>query len=146
MATMHVLLGCKRLSCPARELAAVGTIWEANKLGGLNIKQKLQPRKGVREKSCSRDISADSFLTRGRPMTLRKNQAHALSGTAGVGAQACFGRAPEMATADRGYFSAKNERETQELIRVKKVALPARGRLSVARCAGVPAVKPPSAL
>ena len=60
--------------------------------------------------------------------------------------QECFGRAPEMATADRGYFSAKNERETQELIRVKKVALPARGRLSVARCAGVPAVKPPSAL
>jgi IS5 family transposase len=46
--------------------------------------------------------------------------------------QACFGRAPEMATADRGYFSAKNEREAQEL-RVKKVALPARGRLSAKR-------------
>jgi hypothetical protein len=37
--TMHVLLGCKRLSCPARQLAAVGTIREASKLGGLNIKE-----------------------------------------------------------------------------------------------------------
>jgi IS5 family transposase len=46
--------------------------------------------------------------------------------------QACFGRAPEMATGDRGFFSAKNERAAQEL-GVKKVALPARGRLSVKR-------------
>src|SRR5947199_670902 len=46
--------------------------------------------------------------------------------------QACFGRAPVMATADRGFFSAKNEREAQDL-GVKKVALPARGRLSVKR-------------
>jgi hypothetical protein len=46
--------------------------------------------------------------------------------------QACFGRAPKMATADRGFFSAKNEREAQEL-GVKKVALPGRGRLSVKR-------------
>ncbi|HEX2712843.1 MAG TPA: ISNCY family transposase, partial [Candidatus Acidoferrales bacterium] len=43
--------------------------------------------------------------------------------------QASFGRAPEMATADRGFFSAKNEREAKEL-GVKKVALPTRGRLS----------------
>jgi hypothetical protein len=33
---------------------AVGTIWEASKLGGLNIKKCLQPRKTCREKSCSR--------------------------------------------------------------------------------------------
>jgi IS5 family transposase len=46
--------------------------------------------------------------------------------------QACFGRAPEMATGDRGFFSAKNERAAREL-GVKKVALPARGRLSVKR-------------
>jgi len=46
--------------------------------------------------------------------------------------QACFGRAPVMATADRGFFSAKNERAAQDL-GVKKVALPARGRLSVKR-------------
>src|SRR6202171_1219137 len=46
--------------------------------------------------------------------------------------QACFGRAPEMATGDRGFFSAKNEREAQAL-GVKKVALPARGRLSAKR-------------
>jgi IS5 family transposase len=46
--------------------------------------------------------------------------------------QAGFGRAPEMATGDRGFFSAKNAREAQEL-GVKKVALPARRRLSVKR-------------
>jgi IS5 family transposase len=46
--------------------------------------------------------------------------------------QAGFGRVPEMATADRGYFSAENEREAQAL-GVKKVALPARGRLSAKR-------------
>jgi transposase, IS5 family len=46
--------------------------------------------------------------------------------------QASFGRAPEMATADRGFFSAKNEREAEDL-GVKKVALPARGRLSAKR-------------
>ena len=37
-----------------------------------------------------------------------------------------------MATADRGFFSAQNEREAQAL-GVKKVALPARGRLSATR-------------
>jgi transposase, IS5 family len=46
--------------------------------------------------------------------------------------QACFGQAPEMATVDRGYFSVENEREAQAL-GVKKVALPARGRLSAKR-------------
>jgi IS5 family transposase len=46
--------------------------------------------------------------------------------------QACFGRAPEMATGDRGFFSAQNEQEAQAL-GVKKVALPARGRLSAQR-------------
>ena len=46
--------------------------------------------------------------------------------------QASFGQAPEMATGDRGFFSAQNERETQAL-GVKKVALPARGRLSAKR-------------
>ena len=43
--------------------------------------------------------------------------------------QSCFGRAPEMATADRGFFSAHNEREAKKM-GVKKVAIPARGRLS----------------
>src|SRR6516225_1205126 len=46
--------------------------------------------------------------------------------------QAHFGRAPEMATGDRGFFSAKNEQEAQAL-GVMKVALPARGRLSAKR-------------
>src|SRR5437870_8251134 len=46
--------------------------------------------------------------------------------------QAHFGRAPEMAAGDRGFFSAQNEREA-EALGVKKVALPARGRLSAKR-------------
>jgi IS5 family transposase len=46
--------------------------------------------------------------------------------------QSSFGEAPEMATADRGFFSAKNEREAQAL-GVQKVALPARGRLPKSR-------------
>lgn len=43
-----------------------------------------------------------------------------------------FARAPEMATADRGFFSADNERKARE-IGVKKVVLPARGRASKKR-------------
>jgi transposase, IS5 family len=46
--------------------------------------------------------------------------------------QALFGQAPRLATADRGYFSAANEREAQAR-GVEKVALPARGRLSATR-------------
>jgi hypothetical protein len=46
--------------------------------------------------------------------------------------QASFGRAPEMATGDRGFFSTQNEREA-EALGMKKVALPARGRLSAKR-------------
>lgn len=43
-----------------------------------------------------------------------------------------FGKAPKAATADRGYQSARNEREAREA-GVGKVALPGRGRLSEAR-------------
>jgi transposase, IS5 family len=43
--------------------------------------------------------------------------------------QALFGHVPQLATADRGFFSAQNEREAEGL-GVAKVALPARGRLS----------------
>ena len=46
--------------------------------------------------------------------------------------KASFGRAPEMATADRGFYSAANERDARDL-GVKRVALPARGRLSKSR-------------
>ena len=46
--------------------------------------------------------------------------------------QARFGDAPKMATADRGFFSAKNEKEA-EALGVEKVALPATGRLSKSR-------------
>jgi transposase, IS5 family len=71
--------------------------------------------------------------------------------------QAGFGQMPRMATADRGFFSAQNERAAQEL-GVEKVALPGRvacrrrgrnGRKNVgsaAPYAGELAVKPPSAL
>jgi IS5 family transposase len=45
-----------------------------------------------------------------------------------------FGRAPYMATGDRGFFSAKNEREAKDL-GVKRVILPARGPLSRMRAA-----------
>ncbi|MCA9646214.1 MAG: transposase, partial [Myxococcales bacterium] len=43
-----------------------------------------------------------------------------------------FGHAPKLATADRGFSSAANERAAEEL-GVKKVVLPRRGRLSEAR-------------
>ena len=46
--------------------------------------------------------------------------------------QDCFGHAPEMATADRGFFSAQNERDAVAL-GVERVALPACGRLSQSR-------------
>jgi len=46
--------------------------------------------------------------------------------------QACFGHAPDLATADRGFFSAANEREAQAR-GVTQVALPARGPLSRTR-------------
>jgi transposase, IS5 family len=48
--------------------------------------------------------------------------------------EAVFGYVPEMAVGDRGFFSAHNEREAEEM-GVKKVALPARGRLSQKRSA-----------
>jgi IS5 family transposase len=43
--------------------------------------------------------------------------------------QARFGHVPQMATADRGFFSMQNERQA-EALGVAKVALPAPGRLS----------------
>ena len=46
--------------------------------------------------------------------------------------QLSFGRPPRMATADRGYFAAKNERDAKDS-GVERVALPARGRLSKVR-------------
>lgn len=43
-----------------------------------------------------------------------------------------FGRPPKMATGDRGFYSAQNER-TAKASGVNKVALPARGKLSTTR-------------
>ena len=52
--------------------------------------------------------------------------------TALKGHQQRFGRAPHLATADRGFYSAANEKQAYGL-GVKRVALPARGRLSATR-------------
>src|SRR5713226_1668414 len=49
-ATKHDMPGRKSLGCPAGKLAAVGAIWEASKLRGLNITKCLQPRKLTRGK------------------------------------------------------------------------------------------------
>jgi transposase, IS5 family len=48
--------------------------------------------------------------------------------------EALFGQAPRLAAADRGFFSAENEREAKAR-GVEKVALPGRGRLSGTRAA-----------
>ena len=88
-ATKHVLLGRKSPGCPVAVCTAVGTIWGASKLGGLNITKCLQPRN-----SCPPEIvggatrEADPLYSRGRPMTQGKKQASAPCGTAGVGDQA----------------------------------------------------------
>ena len=74
--TKHVLLGRKNLSCPAAVCAGVGTIWEVSKLGGLNIKKCLQPRKYAPRKIvfAGRSGEADPHPCWGRPMTRRKKQ------------------------------------------------------------------------
>jgi IS5 family transposase len=46
--------------------------------------------------------------------------------------QECFGKAPAMAAADRGFFSAHNEREAESM-GVKQVVLPGRGQLGEKR-------------
>ena len=73
----------KSLSCPAAVCAGVGTIWEVSKLGGLNIKECLQPRKYAPRKIVFAGGSgeADPHPCWGRPMTWRKKQVHALCGT-----------------------------------------------------------------
>ena len=48
---------------------------------------------------------------------------------AGKQPPSCFGRTPETAPAERGFFSAQKEREANQL-GGKKVAKPARGRLA----------------
>src|SRR5215472_2164643 len=81
-----------------RYRAGVGTIWEVSKLGGLNIKECLQPRKTLREKSCSRIEAgkADPYPCWGRPMPERKKQVYALRGPAVVGDQASEERFAEI--------------------------------------------------
>jgi hypothetical protein len=74
---------------PCGSIAAVGAIWEASKLKRPEHNGIAAASKRIREKSCSREErEADPLYLWGRPKTLGKNQANALSGTAGVGAQA----------------------------------------------------------
>jgi hypothetical protein len=102
-ATKHVLPGCKSLGCPAARCAAVGTTWETSKLGGLNIKKCLQPRKHPPARSRIRGMKreADPDLSGGRPMTRRKKQVYALRGTAVVGDQASEERFAEITSGSR---------------------------------------------
>jgi hypothetical protein len=95
--TKHVLPGCKSLGCSADLSAAVGTIWEASKLGGLNIKKYLQPRNHYHEKSYSWiKREADLIEPWGRPMTLMKKQVKAISETAGIRDEASKERFAEI--------------------------------------------------
>jgi hypothetical protein len=88
-ATKHVLPGPKSLSCPVAVCTAVGTTWEASKLGGLNVKECLQSRNDFRGKVVSRlEAGSQSLWPRGRPMTQTKKQAQAVCGTAGAWDQA----------------------------------------------------------
>jgi len=87
----------KSLGRPAEVFAAVGTIWEASNLGGLNVKEYLQPRNDHAKKSFWRKKrEADPSNWRGRPMTRRKKQANALRETAGAGDQASEERFPAI--------------------------------------------------
>jgi hypothetical protein len=71
-ATKHVLPGPESLSCPVAVCTALGTTWEASKLGGLNIKKSLQPRNDFRGKVVSRlEAGSNPLRPRGRPMTTR---------------------------------------------------------------------------
>jgi len=73
-----------------RGVAAVGTVWEASKPEGLNIKKWLQSRKAIRHEIVLTGTSGKptSIVYGGRPLTWRKKQARALRGTAVTGAQA----------------------------------------------------------
>jgi IS5 family transposase len=59
--------------------------------------------------------------------------------------QACFGQAPEMATGDRGFFSAQNEREAEALGGEEGGAAGARTTLGPAGPAAEAALVPASA-
>jgi len=61
-ATKHVLPGPKSLSCPVAVCTAVGTTWEASKLGGLNVMKCLQPSKRLPRKSCFAGRSGKPIL------------------------------------------------------------------------------------
>jgi len=88
--TTHVLLGRKRLGCPARK-----TCSGRSDLGGkqtwrpehneIAAAPKWYPCKVAFAESSGKPTR---FTVEGRPMTLGKNQANAPSGTAGVRARA----------------------------------------------------------
>jgi hypothetical protein len=66
-ATKHERPGRKSPSCPAAEIAAVGTIRGASKLGGRNITKYLQPRKhALREVVRRIDAGSRPFPSMGK--------------------------------------------------------------------------------
>jgi hypothetical protein len=75
-ATKHVLPGCKSLGRPVAVCTAVGTTWGASKLGGLNIKEYLQPRKAAPWKVvfAGKKQEADLLCFWGRPMHEGRNR------------------------------------------------------------------------
>jgi hypothetical protein len=94
--TTHVLLGRKSLGCPARyrsgrnDLGGEQTVrLEHNEIAAAS---KTSPRKIVFAERSGKPIQSSLWR---RPKTLRKNQANALSGTAGVWAQASQDRFAE---------------------------------------------------
>jgi hypothetical protein len=94
-----VMPGRQNLSCPATIGAGVGTIWEMSKLGGLNLKECLQPRKTLRGKIVFAGEAGSRLRPLwlwGRPMTSGKKQAGAPEGTARVGEQASGERFAEI--------------------------------------------------
>ena len=106
--TKHVLLGSKSLSCLAAVCARVGTIWEVSKLGGLNIKKCLQPRKTLRGKIVFAGEAGKPthFLCWGRPMPWRKKQVNALREPAVVRGQASEERFAEI-TSGRSHWQQR---------------------------------------
>jgi hypothetical protein len=103
-ATKHVLPGRKSPGCPAAVCAAVGTIWGARKLGGLNIKKYLPLRNRGPQEVVSSGSKAGSRpgSLRGRPMTQGKKQVYAHCGTAGVWDQTSKERYAEITSGRSG--------------------------------------------
>ena len=85
-ATKHDVPGRKSPGCPAGDLAAVGTIWGASKLGGRNITKYLHPRKiALREVVRRIDAGSRPTILLGKADDTVEETGESTRGTAGVG-------------------------------------------------------------